>query len=143
MMTIHGLVYIVKTLWNGNQSKSLDFSSTMAGQTAQTHLKTRFGAVHKVRHARGGGVREGVTVCDRGRGSRACDVTLIQIFIIHMKHEIMKFKVMFNVKFCCNRCIVTEGGTDKNQPGQNPLRTIEIEFVQRTFVRDFCTRPKN
>jgi len=26
------------------------------------------GAVHKVRHARGGGVREGVTVCDRGRG---------------------------------------------------------------------------
>src|SRR6218665_2652453 len=31
------------------------------------------GAVHKVRHARG--VREGVTVCDRGRGSRACDVT--------------------------------------------------------------------
>ena len=24
------------------------------------------GAVHKVRHARGGGVREGVTVCDRG-----------------------------------------------------------------------------
>jgi len=34
------------------------------------------------------GVRVGVTVCDRGRGSRACDVTLIQIFIIHMKHEI-------------------------------------------------------
>ena len=36
----------------------------------------------------GEGVREGVTVCDRGEGSRACDVTLIQIFIIHMKHEI-------------------------------------------------------
>src|SRR6218665_3277316 len=36
----------------------------------------------------GGGVREGVTVCDRGRGSRAFDVTLIQIFIIRMKHEI-------------------------------------------------------
>jgi len=40
---------------------------------------------------------------------------------------------------------VTEGGTDKNQPGQNPgqkpPRTIEIEFVQGTFVRDFCTRP--
>ena len=29
------------------------------------------------------GIREGVTVCDRGRGSRVCDVTLIQIFIIH------------------------------------------------------------
>src|SRR6218665_1060406 len=47
--------------------------------------------------------------------------------------------------FCCNRCIVTEGGTDKNQPGQTPgqkpPQTIEIEFVQRAFVRDFCTRP--
>ena len=40
---------------------------------------------------------------------------------------------------------MSEGGTDKNQPGQNPgqrpPRTIEIEFVQGTFVRDFCTRP--
>ena len=26
-------------------------------------------------------------------------------------------------------------------PGQKPPRTIEIEFVQRTFVQDFCTRP--
>src|SRR6218665_2788470 len=26
-------------------------------------------------------------------------------------------------------------------PGQKPLRTIEIEFVQGTFVLDFCTRP--
>jgi len=26
------------------------------------------GTVHKVRHARGGGGREGVTVCDRGEG---------------------------------------------------------------------------
>jgi len=34
-----------------------------------------------------------VTVCDRGRGPRTCDVTLIQFFIIHMKHEI---SVMFN-----------------------------------------------
>ena len=37
---------------------------------------------------------------------------------------------------------MTEGGTDKNQPrqtppGQKPSRTIEIEFVQGTFVRDF------
>src|SRR6218665_91370 len=50
----------------------------------------RYGAVHKVRRARGGGggVLKGVTVCDRGEGSRAGDVTLIKIFIIHMKHEI-------------------------------------------------------
>src|SRR6218665_2517832 len=46
-----------------------------------------FGAVHKVSHARGEGVREGVTVCDRGR-VRTCDVTLINSFIIYMKHEI-------------------------------------------------------
>ena len=32
-------------------------------------------AVHKVRDARGEGVR-GVTDCDRGRDLRACDVTL-------------------------------------------------------------------
>src|SRR6218665_897495 len=25
--------------------------------------------------------------------------------------------------------------------GQNPQRTIEIEFAQGTFVRDFCTKP--
>ena len=33
-------------------------------------------SVHKVRHARGEGVQEGVTVCDRGGGPRARDVTL-------------------------------------------------------------------
>src|SRR6218665_2595822 len=61
----------------------------------------------------------------------------------------MKFKVMFT--FCCNRCILTEGGMDKNHPGQNlpdkrphdktpwtkPPRTIEREFVQEAFVRGF------
>ena len=40
---------------------------------------------------------------------------------------------------------MTEGGTDKNQPvkipGQKLPQTIEIEFVQRTFVRNFSTRP--
>src|SRR6218665_3849549 len=29
------------------------------------------GAVHKVRHAQGGGGREGVTVCDRGMGVKS------------------------------------------------------------------------
>ena len=43
----------------------------------------RLGAVHKVRHARGGEGSEKVTVCDRGRGSRACDVTLI-IFLSYI-----------------------------------------------------------
>src|SRR6218665_1920724 len=56
----------------------------------------------------------------------------------------MKFKVMLT--YCCNRCIVTEGGWSKTNPdktpGQKPPRTIiEIEYAQGTFVRDFCTRP--
>jgi len=52
-------------------------------------ISVHTGAVHKVRHARGvSGIGEGVTVCDWGRGSGACDVTLITYFIIHMKHEI-------------------------------------------------------
>ena len=32
-------------------------------------------------------------------------------------------------------------GTDKTNPDKKPPRTIEIEFVQGTFVQDFCTRP--
>ena len=37
----------------------------------------------------GEGVREGVIVCDRGKGRvKRIDVTLINFFIIHMKHEI-------------------------------------------------------
>src|SRR6218665_1450675 len=37
------------------------------------------------------GVVEGVTVCDRGRGSKACDITLINFCIIHMKHDISSY----------------------------------------------------
>src|SRR6218665_1705980 len=45
------------------------------------NLYTEPEAVHKVRHARGKEVREGVTVYDRGRGARACiDVTLLNFF---------------------------------------------------------------
>ena len=40
------------------------FGSLSANNTTITI--SQLGAVHKVRHAREGGVREGVTVCDRG-----------------------------------------------------------------------------
>ena len=52
--------------------------------------------------------------------------------------------------FCCNRCIVTDVLWQKgewtktnpdNPPGQKPSRTIDIEFVQGTFVGNFFTRP--
>src|SRR6218665_1744801 len=42
------------------------------------------------------GVREGVTVCDRGRGQRACDVTLL-IFLSYILNP--KLKVMLNFLF--------------------------------------------
>jgi len=48
------------------------------------------GDVHEVRHAREGGVREGLTVCDRGgdQDSRACDGFFQKMFI-YMKPEIL------------------------------------------------------
>jgi len=60
--------------------------------------------------------------------------------------------------FCCNRCILKEGDTNKNAPdktpGQIPTRTMWVdlwsspcpwkfkrELVQVAFVQVFCTRP--
>ena len=60
----------------------------------------------------GEGVREGVTVCDRGRGPRACDVYAYK-FVYHT-YETRNFKLCFT--FCCNTCILTEEGTDKKHP---------------------------
>jgi len=56
-----------------------------------------------------------VTVCDRGKGGpRACDITLFFIhFFIQLKPKIE------SDAFCCNGCILTEGGMDKTHPGQN------------------------
>src|SRR6218665_1833721 len=56
--------------------------------------------------------------------------------------------------FCCNRCILAEGGTDKNHPGENlpvkgppdespwtnPLEQLR-ENMYRGFCPGFCTRP--
>src|SRR6218665_2225430 len=41
----------------------------------------------------------------------------------------------------CDRRGNGQKPTRTKPPGQKPLRTIEIEFVQGTFVWDFCTRP--
>ena len=65
-----------------------------------------------------GGIRKGVTVCDRGRGEE------------HMTTHFKKFHrptyETWNWKwcltFCCNGCILTEGGTGKNHPGTKPSR---------------------
>jgi len=57
--------------------------ATISDSVWTKHFIFAKGAVHKVRRARGGG---GPRRCDSlwQGGSRACDVTLIQIFIIHM-----------------------------------------------------------
>src|SRR6218665_1666950 len=41
----------------------------------------------------------------------------------------------------CNRRGNVQKPTRIKTPGENLPRTIEIEFVQGPFVRDFCTRP--
>src|SRR6218665_4021064 len=41
----------------------------------------------------------------------------------------------------CDRRGNGEKPTRTKPPGQKSPRTIDIEFVQGTFVRDFCTRP--
>src|SRR6218665_1644357 len=41
----------------------------------------------------------------------------------------------------CDRRGDGQKPTRTKPSGQKPPRTIEIEFVQRTFVQDFCTRP--
>ena len=75
-----------------------------------------------------------------GGGYRACDVTLIKKFIVHMKHEILS-----GVNFLSLQMYSHRRGRDKNHPEQNlrikTPRTIEREFVEGAFVRVFCTRP--
>ena len=90
-----------------------------------------------------------------GGGPRKCD-SLTGGGVKHMWRHAYTFfyhtHETWNLKwcltFCCNRCILTEGGMDINHPGQNlpdkrqnprtkPPRTIEREFVQGAFVRAF------
>ena len=88
--------------------------SSQVGLRLIVHLI--LGAVHKVRHARGEGVREGVTVCDRGRGVKS----MWRHAYTNFYHTYETWNLKWCLTLCCNRCIMTEGGTDKNQPEQNP-----------------------
>ena len=78
-------------------------------------------------------------------------------------HTYETWNLKWCLTFCCNRCVATEEGTDKNTyhlslimessrtkpfrqktprqtPQTKPLRAIEREFVQGAFVQVFCTR---
>src|SRR6218665_3030516 len=51
---------------------------------------------------------------------------------------------MFNFllqQMYCDREGNGQKPTRTKPPGQKPPRVIEIEFIQGTFFRDFCTRP--
>ena len=78
------------------------------------------GAVHEVRHAQGEGVRGDVTVCDRGRRVKSMWRHIYK-FLSYIHVWNLRFKVMFSFLLHVgpNRCILTEGETDKNHPGQN------------------------
>jgi len=71
-----------------------------------------FGAVHKVRQAQGEGVREGVTICDRGRGAKS----MWRHFKKNSYIWNLKLKVMFS--FLLSWMYSDRRGTDKNHPRQ-------------------------
>ena len=98
-----------------------------------------------------GGVREGVTVCDRGEGVKSMWRHTYTFFY----HTYETCNLKWFLTLCCNICILTEGEWTKTTPDKNfqtkdpltkaprqkPPRTVDREFVQGAFVRVFCTRP--
>src|SRR6218665_3478101 len=68
-------------------------------------------------------VREGVTVCDRGRVSRACDVTLIKNLYHTCTYGTRNLKRC--LVFCCNRCILTDGERTKATPD----KTVQTKYL--------------
>ena len=76
----------------------------------------KIGAVHKVRHARRGRGSEKVwQFVTEGRGFKSMWRYAYNFF--YLTYETWNLK--WYLTFCCNRCILTEGGTDKNHPGQS------------------------
>ena len=102
------------------------------------------GAVHKVRHARRGRGSEKVWQFVTGEGVKS----MWRHAYTNFYHTYETWNLKWCLTFCCNRCrpyCDRRGNGQKPSrtklPGQKPPRTIEIEFVQGTFVRDFCSRP--
>ena len=96
------------------------------------------------------GVREGVTVCDKGRGSRLKSMSRHAYNFFYHTYETWNFKRYLT--FCCNTCILTEGGTDKKHAGQNlpdkrqnpsakSLANNWERIYTGCFCQGFCTRP--
>ena len=90
------------------------------------------GAAHKVRHARG--------------GPRSCDslwqgegvTSMWRPAYTNFYHTYETWNLKWCLTCCCNICIVTEGGTDKNQPGQNPRTKSSANNWNRICTADFC-----
>ena len=93
------------------------------------------GAVHKVRHAQGGvGPRRCDSLCQWGEGIKS--MWRHAFTNCYLTYETWNLK--WCLTFCCNRCIVTEGGTNKNQPGQNPRTKTSANNWDRICTGDFC-----
>ena len=84
------------------------------------------GAVHKVRHARGGSRR-----CDSLWQGRGVSKSMWRHTFTNFSYIWnLKLKVMFRA-FCCNRCIMTEGGRTK-PPRTKPSRQKTLDKTPRT-----------
>jgi len=77
------------------------------------------------------GVRECVTVCDRGRGVKSMWRHAYEKF--YRTYETWNLK--WCLTFCCNSCILTEGGTDKTHPGQNHPDKKPREQLRQNLYR--------
>ena len=102
------------------------------------------GAVHKVRHAR------------RGRGPRRCDSlwqgegakSMWRHTYKFFYHTYETWNLKWCLTFCCNRCVLSEEGMDKNHPGQNlsdkrfpdktPRTKTPANDWERICTRGFC-----
>jgi len=80
-----------------------------------------------------GGVREGVTVCERRRGPRACDVTLLK-FLWNIWNLILK------VMFSCKGSVLTERErtTPLNKTFQRKSPRTKPRELRQTPCKDIC-----
>ena len=105
-------------------------------------LGSTFGAVHKVRHARGGRGSEEVWQFVTGvRGFKS--MWRHAYTNLYRTYETWNFKRCLT--FCCNRCILTEGGTDKKTLRTKPSRQktlwqkcVLISFIYRKSDKNLC-----
>jgi len=75
---IHSFRIFIKRLFKKNaQARNQSIFVLLPAKTTADTAATEVSLGPSIKYVPLGGVREGVTVCDRRRGPRACDVTLL------------------------------------------------------------------